>query len=243
MDRPLYPVFEMRELSSPAPAGNRILACLPDEARGYIVERAETRPIRAGDILFEEGASITHTIFPHDGLVSLIARMENGRTVEKSLIGPEGFLGFAIVMGGDTVFGRAVVQVAGHALWLSVADAHSALRRYDCLHAAMLRFTKGHMAQLMESIACASMHTARQRVARWLLQAHDRVAGDRFHITQETVATLLALRRATVNEICADLASAGAIAYHRGVLNITDRDRLRDNACECYDRIRTAISA
>lgn len=233
----------MKELSSPAPVGNRILACLPDEARGYIEERAETRSIRAGDILFEEGAAITHAIFPHDGLVSLIARMQNGRTVEKSLIGPEGFLGFAIVMGGDTVFGQAVVQVAGRASWLAVADAHSALRRYEALREAMLRFTKGHMAQLMESLACASLHTARQRVSRWLLQAHDRVAGDEFHITQETVATLLALRRATVNEICAGLASAGAISYHRGVLSITDRGRLLDSACECYGRIRLATSA
>jgi len=233
----------MKELSPPAPAGNRILAGLPDEARGYIEERAETRPIAAGDILFEEGASITHAIFLHDGIVSLIARMENGRTVEKSLIGSEGFLGFGLVMGGDTVFGQAVVQVAGHASWLAVADARSALRRYESLHAAMLRFAKGHMAQLMESLACASTHTARQRVARWLLQVHDRVAGDRFHITQEAVASLLALRRATVNEICTELANAGAISYHRGVLDIIDRGRLRDNACECYDRIRIATSA
>lgn len=79
-------------------------------------------------------------------------------------------------------------------------------------------------------------------MARWLLQAHDRVAGDEFHITQEAVATLLALRRATVNAVCTDLMSAGAISYHHGAVSVTDRGRLLGRACECYGRIRMAAS-
>lgn len=226
--------------SSLKPEGNRIFASLPPEVRNHIEERSETRRMRPGDVVFDEGATVTHVVFPHEGVVSLIARMDNGRTVEKSLIGSEGFLGFAIVMGGKTVFGRSVVQVAGHASWLPVAEVHAALLRYDCLREEMLRFTKAHIAQLMESLACASLHNAQQRVSRWLLQAHDRVSGNKFHITQEAVATLLALRRATVNAVCADLANTGAISYHRGTVNVIDRDRLLDNACECYGRIRMA---
>lgn len=224
------------------PEGNRIFAALPREVRAHIEQRCQTRPMKPGDVVFEEDATVTHVVFPHEGVVSLIARMENGRTVEKSLIGSEGFLGFAIIMGGKTVFGRSVVQVAGHASWLPVADVHAALLQYECLREAMLRFTKAHIAQLMESLACASLHNAQQRVSRWLLQAHDRVSGNEFQITQETVATLLALRRATVNAVCADLANAGAISYRRGTVSVIDRDRLLDNVCECYGRIRMAAA-
>lgn len=232
----------MNASSSPKPQGNRIFAALPREVRDHLEERSQTRQMKPGDVVFDEGATVTHLVFPHEGVVSLIARMENGRTVEKSMIGWEGFLGFTIVMGGKTVFGRSVVQVRGHASWLPVAEARVAMLRYECLRDAMLHFTKAHIAQLMESLACTSLHGARQRVSRWLLQAHDRVSGDEFHITQETVAALLALRRATVNAVCADLANAGAISYHRGAVTILDRKALLDSACECYRRIQLAAA-
>ncbi len=232
----------MTNSSPPRPAFNRILLSLPQDARSFLEERAETREMKPGDVIFEEGAVVTHAVFPHEGVISLIATMENGRCVEKSLIGPEGFVGFAIAMGGKTVLGQSVVQVAGRASWVPATEVEAALARFDCLREAMLRFTKAHIAQLMESLACTSMHSAEQRVSRWLLHAHDRVAGDTFHITQETVATLLALRRATVNAICSELMETGAISYHRGALSVIDRGRLLDRACECYGRIQMAAS-
>ncbi len=235
-------VLIMTDHSPPTQAFNKVLASLPPEVRSFLERRAEKKEMKAGDVIFEEGAVITHAVFPHEGVISLIANMENGRGVEKSLIGPEGFLGFAIAMGGKTVLGRSVVQVAGNASWVPVAEVEVALLRFECLREALLRFTKAHISQLMESLACTSLHSAEQRVSRWLLQAHDRVAGDTFHITQETVATLLALRRATVNAVCTDLMDTGAISYHRGALRVIDRNRLLDKACECYGRIQMAAS-
>ena len=232
----------MNHSLAPAQPGNKLLASLSPEARQFMEDRAELRRMKAGDVVFDEGATVTHAVFPHDGVVSLIARMENGRSVEKSLIGSEGFLGFVIVMGGKTVFGRSVVQVAGSASWVPIERVEAALTRFAGVREAMLRFTKAHIAQLMESIACTSLHSAEQRVARWLLHAHDRVAGDDFHITQESIAALLALRRATVNAACTELMSAGAISYHRGAVRVTDRGRLLGRACECYGRILKAAS-
>lgn len=227
----------------PPQAYNRILLSLPPEVRGFLDNHTDIRPMKAGDVIYDSGNSITHAVFPHEGVVSLMADMQSGRSVEKSLIGPEGFLGFAIAMGGKSALGRSVVQVAGHASWIPVDVLQVAMLRYDCLREALLRFTHAHIAQLMESLACTSLHSAEQRVSRWLLQAHDRVAGDTFHITQETVATLLALRRATVNAVCSELMDAGAISYHRGAMSVIDRERLMDKACECYGRIQTAAMA
>ena len=232
----------MNHASASAGPYNRLLAALSPEARQFMEQRAEMRRMNAGDVVFEEEATVTHAVFPHEGVVSLIAPMENGRSVEKSLIGSEGFLGFVIVMGGKTVFGRSVVQVAGSASWVPVDRVEEALVRFSCVRDVMLRFTKAHMAHLMESLACASLHSAEQRVARWLLHTHDRVEGDAFHVTQESIAALLALRRATVNAACTELMSAGAISYHRGAVRVTDRDRLLGRACGCYGRIRKAES-
>lgn len=190
-----------------------------------------------GDVIFEDGAPVTHAVFPHEGVVSMIAEMENGRSVEKSSVGPEGFLGFTHIMGGGPSLGKSVVQIAGSAAWVSIGHFDIALERFQCVRETMLRYAKSHTVQLMESVACNSLHTAEQRVARWLLHAHDRVNGDTFYLTQETLARLLALRRATVNAICAGLMNVGAISYHRGTLSVTDRSRLHEQACGCYERI------
>jgi len=223
-----------------APLRNKILTSIQPAAQEFFRTHAQKRKMNTGDVIFEDGGLVSHAVFPHEGVVSIIAEMENGRSVEKSSIGPEGFLGFTLIMGGGNALGRSVVQVPGYASWVTIADVDVALGRFQCVREITLRYAKSHTVQLMESVACNSLHTAEQRVARWLLHAHDRVDGDTYYLTQEAIARLLALRRATVNAICTDLMNAGAISYHRGSLRITDRQTLHDRACECYDRIRRA---
>lgn len=222
------------------PAHNRVLALVQPGAREFFLQKAETRELKTGDVILTEGTPVTHVIFPHEGVVSIIAEMADGRSVEKSSVGNEGFVGLALIMGGGLSFGRWVVQVPGSASWVSIEDLDVALERFQCVREIMLRYAKAHTLQLMESVACNSLHTAQQRIARWLLNAHDRVYGDTFYLTQESISKLLALRRATVNTVCSDLMVSGAISYHRGYLTITDRNVLQSHACECYQRVRDA---
>lgn len=196
------------------------------------------RSLTTGELIYENEAVVTHTIFPHDCVISIMAEMSDGRSVEKASIGREGFVGLPVILGGGRTFGRCVVQVPGNASWLSVADLDVALQEFRCVRKVMLRYAKSFTLQLMESVACNSLHTAEQRVIRWLLHAHDRVGGDNFYLTQEAVSNLLALRRATVNAVCSELQAVGGITYHRGHLTVTDREVLNSRVCECYARIR-----
>lgn len=77
-----------------------------------------------------------------------------------------------------------------------------------------------------------------QRCARWLLMTHDRVRADSFPLTQEFLGQMLAVRRASVNEVASELQEQGLIRYHRGVIEIVDRERLEELACECYQIIK-----
>lgn len=219
---------------------NRVLALVRPEAREFFRQKAETRELRTGDVILADGAPVTHVIFPHEGVISIVAEMADGRSVEKTSVGNEGFVGLALIMGGGASFGRWVVQVPGTASWVSIEDLDVALEKFQCVREIMLRYAKAHTLQLMESVACNSLHTAQQRIARWLLSAHDRVCGDTFYLTQESISKLLALRRATVNTVCSDLMNSGAISYHRGSLTVADRTVLQSHACECYQRIRDA---
>ena len=83
-------------------------------------------------------------------------------------------------------------------------------------------------------VACNRVHVIEQRLARWLLMSHDRVLGDEFLLTQEFLAQMMGVRRASVSEAAAEFQAAGLIHYTRGMMTITDRAGLEDRACECY---------
>lgn len=217
---------------------NRILKSLRPAAQQFIAERVITRRVFAGEVINEDNQPFTHAVFPHEGVISLMARMSDGKSVEKTSIGLEGFLGFVHIMGGGEAVSRSVVQVPGYASWLSIAHLDEALEEFTCVRETMLRYAKSLIVQLMETVACNSLHSAEQRIVQWLLLAHDRVDGDLFSITQQAVADVLGLRRATVSEVCSQLMAAGLLNYARGEIEVRQREGLESRACECYGRIR-----
>ena len=216
---------------------NMVIRALRPDGQRFLAERSITREMRAGEIIYEDGAPFTHAVFPHEGVLSLMAVMQDGRSVEKTSIGLEGFLGFVLLMGGGNAISRSVVQVPGYASWIAIPDLDQALETYPCVLQVMLRYAKILITQTMETVACNSLHMAEHRVSRWLLHAHDRVAGDKFQITQQSVSEVLGLRRATVSEVCSRLQDAGIIAYSRASLAVLDRAALESRSCECYKRI------
>lgn len=230
------------ELPPPAAAEvrNRVILQLRPAAQEFLARRSLTRETYVGEVIYEDGAPFTHAVFPHEGVISLMATMENGKTVEKTSIGVEGFLGFALIMGGGNSISRSVVQVPGYASWLSIADLDEALIEFVCVREAMLNYARSLITQVMESVACNSMHSAEQRISRWLLQARDRVSGDRFLLTQQSLGEVLGLRRQTVSEVCSQLQERGILDYSRGALTIVDRAALEEHSCECYWRVRRA---
>jgi len=221
--------------------GNRLLDLLSPSARSYFDSHQILRPMTTGELLYEEDEPFTHAIFPHTGVISLMAEMDNGRGVEKASIGNEGYVGFAIMLGGGTAISRSVVRIGGMASWLPVTSIDYALTAFPCVHDVMIRYGKALVAQLMQAVACNSLHSAEQRIARWLLHAHDRMGDDRFLITQESLSQVLGLRRATVGAAYASLLNAGTIDYTRGELTIRDRSALEARCCECYNRITRAF--
>ena len=220
---------------------NRIIQALQPNAIRFLEERAIVRRLSLGQILHEEGDPIPHAIFPHEGVISLMAEMEDGRSVQKVSVGKEGFIGICCVLGGGTAISKAVVQVEGYASWISIDDLDAAYAEYPCVGIALLHYAKSLTVQLMESVACNTLHGAEQRVSRWLLSAHDRVSSDTFKLTQKTLSEVLGLRRATVNSVSKSLMDRGAISYSRGTVTITGRHQLEAAACRCYGRIRNAF--
>jgi DNA-binding FadR family transcriptional regulator len=68
--------------------------------------------------------------------------------------------------------------------------------------------------------------------------AQDDISADEFPLTHEFLAQMLGVRRASISEVMSELQEAGLIASRRGRVVISDRQRLKTAACECYRVIR-----
>jgi CRP-like cAMP-binding protein len=126
------------------------------------------------------------------------------------------------------------VQIGGSAI---VMGRQTVLRGLDAcprLRAVLHAHADAFSAQLMQSVACNTMHTAEQRLARYLLTCVDRTGNMVIPTTQEFMAATLGVRRPTVSLVAQALQTAGLIRYQRGSTTIVDREGLEKVACPCY---------
>ena len=230
----------MPELPQPADLHrrNRLLAALPPEAFAFLVERLTLAEVATGEMIYEEDQTITHAVFPHDCTLSVVAVMADGRSAEAGSIGNEGCFGIASGFADRRATNRCVVQVAGAASLLPIERLNEAMAQQVVIRDLLMRYVKAVLYKTQRYVACSSVHTADMRCCRRLLMMHDRVPDDTFALTQDELARILGVRRATVGQICAGLQEAGIIRYSRGTMTVLDRTRLESASCECYGEVR-----
>jgi len=192
-------------------------------------------------MLYDGGDDIEHVYFPHTGMVSLVAVMQSGATVETATIGRGGVIGASAGLGARSTFGRAIVQLAGTAAFISAAQFRAAANQSQAVRDLIVRYNELLLAQVQQSVACNALHALEARLCRWLLQTHDCVDGDVIPLTQEFLGQMLGVRRTTVTIAARLLQSAGLIRYRRGHIQILDRAALEDIACECHAAVKHNI--
>ena len=105
---------------------NRFLAILPPYDFSLLAPHLRTSRLERGVMLHDVGEEIEHVYFPHSGMVSLVAVMQSGATVETASIGRSGVIGASAGLGAHSTFARAIAQLPGTATWLSAAQFHAA---------------------------------------------------------------------------------------------------------------------
>jgi CRP-like cAMP-binding protein len=175
-------------------------------------------------------------------MISMVAELPGGRSVEVASIGREGAVGGIVSCGHAPAFSRADVLIGGSAYRLPMKALEDAKRRSPFIANLFCRYSDYLLSQVMESVACNTFHSIPERAARWLLHVQDR-AGDRIELTQEAFAALLGVQRTTVNAVIQELASEGLIATGRGTVRVLDRAGLKHRACICYRRLQDHYDA
>jgi CRP-like cAMP-binding protein len=218
----------------PTPPRNQLLALLSPE--DFAELRPSLRPVELSlrQILHEPNKPIDFVYFPESGWISMVAYLEDGDAAEVGLIGREGMVGLPVLLGGDSDDLEAMVQCSGTALRMETAAFRDALERLPAFRTLLFRHALVHHGQVVRTAACNGRHQTDQRLARWLLMAHDRAEGDEFPMTHEFLSMMLGLRRAGITVAAGLLQKAGFIRYERGRIEVTDRPGLESVACECY---------
>jgi CRP-like cAMP-binding protein len=223
---------------SRAPIQNRILAALPAEEYYRLAKHLTPVPLRLADVLYEPEGRITEVYFINSGVVSLVAHLKDGGSVEVGLLGNEGMVGLSVVLGDNVSPNEAIVQIADGAMRMSADALREELKRGGALLGLLLRTTLAMLKQVSQTAACNGSHTIGERLARWLLMCHDRVPGDELELTQEFIAQMLGIRRSGVSEAAIVLQNKGLISYSRGRISVLNRAGLEEFACECYEIVK-----
>src|SRR5262249_54783587 len=88
---------------------NRFLATLPPHDFALLAPHLRTIALERWTILHDVGEEIEHVHFPHTGMVSLVAVMQSGATVETATVGRGGVIGASAALGARGTLGRAIV--------------------------------------------------------------------------------------------------------------------------------------
>ncbi len=98
----------------------------------------------------------------------------------------------------------------------------------------MLRFAQSFLIQATHTAISNGSAKLEERLARWLLMAHDRIDGDELPLIHDFLALMLGVRRPGVTVAIHSLEGQGLIEAARGVIRVIDRKGLEEVANASY---------
>jgi CRP-like cAMP-binding protein len=207
------------------------------------IDRLELRPV---ELLVEHemeypGSPIGHLFFIEDGVGSMTSTFKDGSQSEVGLFGYESVIGVSALMGTKRSLNRIYMQIAGSGYMSPVECAQAEFARGGDFQRLALRYVQVQLTQATQSAACNAKHDVEQRLSRWLLLCADRSKRRTFNISQQFLADMLGVTRASVSVIAGQLRRDGLIEYSRNEIYIPSIEALEKKACECYTVLKNHL--
>jgi CRP-like cAMP-binding protein len=221
---------------------NTVLLSIPDAEFSILRPHLEPVALPRYQILYEQAGKIEHCYFLNDGMISLVVITSDGRSVEVGICGRQEVVGASLTFGVNYSAMRAIVQLPGSGLRIDSEVLSDKITECPTLRRSSERLLLTQQLQVAQLAACNRLHEVDQRLARWLLMCQDTVDAIRLPLTHEFIAQMLGTGRPTVTIAAGVLERAGLIENTRGAVQITNRKRLEDAACECYGAIQNLRS-
>jgi CRP-like cAMP-binding protein len=213
---------------------NRLLQALPPAELDQLLPEFERVDVCKGEVLICVGTSLEFAYFPEGGLSSDLVVTGEGRRVEVGCFGFESMLSVATVLGVDCAPHEVQVEVGGPWLRIRIEALRGAMQRSPALLNLLLRYTHTAMMTLGQTAMSNAVFSIEERLARWILMAHDRLEGDEIPLTHDFLAIMLGTTRSSVTLAMQAVEGYGAIRAQRSLIIVLDRGMLYDLAGRSY---------
>ena len=213
---------------------NRLLAALARDDLNLLEPHLSLLPLERRHVVELPGRAIDYVYFMETAIASVVAVNGKDERIEVGLIGCEGMSGVAVVMGDRRTVNSTYIQVPGEALRIEANVLRDKCNTSRTLHALLLRFAEVSMIQAAQTAVANGRAKLDQRLARWLLMAHDRTVANEVPLTHEFLAMMLGVRRASVTVALDGFEKRGLIGARRGMITVLKRKTIEDVAGSFY---------
>ncbi len=212
---------------------NYLLKTLNRDDADWLRPHLKPIELKARDQLENPNKLVESVFFIEMGIAAVISISGKFR-IAIGLIGCEGASGLPLILGNTHSSHLTVKLSEGAALCLTANALRNAMERSPKLRRLFLRYVLAFNHQVAHTALSNAKSSVQQRVARWVLMTHDRVAKDDIPLTHELIASMIGIRRAGVSVVLAQLQNAGLIDIGRGHLHVLNRRGIRDIAGYFY---------
>lgn len=213
---------------------NRLLQKMSGEDWLLVAPHLEAVTLKERQVVEVPGKPITHVYFIEIGVVSVVAVNAEDHRIEVGVIGNEGLTGVPLIMGDKSAQHSTYMQIGGNGLRIPADKFVTALRQSESLNGLMLKSAQAFMIQTAHTALANGRAKLEERLARWLLMAHDRLDTAAVPLTHEFLAVMLGVRRAGVTVALHSFERRGLIATKRGQLTLIDRAGIEQVAGSFY---------
>jgi CRP-like cAMP-binding protein len=214
---------------------NKLLSSLSKSDFGLLEPHLAPVTLSLRKVLEKPNKRIDVAYFLERGFASVVAVQGKGnKEVEVGLIGREGMTGMPIVLGDHRTPHSTYIQAAGYGQCIRATDLRQAIWSSRSLQDTFLKFVQAFGVQTAHTAICNARSHIDQRLARWLLMAHDRLETECLPLTDEFLSLMLAVRRAGVTEAIHALEVRGLISRTRGRITMRNRRGVEALAGEAY---------
>jgi CRP-like cAMP-binding protein len=167
------------------PFDNVLFSAVPRAQYDLLIRpHLTSHALAQGSKLLESGEEFDQVYFPHNGMISLLVVLNDGKSIETATMGREGVVGAMAGLGLYKSLVRVVVQLPMGSQ-ISSSQFRKAAAHSDAILALCVRYNEVMLTQARSAAACNALHPVKQQFCRWLLQSADRAGGDTIALTQD----------------------------------------------------------
>src|SRR4051794_17879939 len=145
---------------------NHFISNLPELDRQVLQPHLRTVELEHGKILHRAGDVVERMYFPHDGVISFIVGMSDGRFVEAGMFGRNSVVSPAAALDGPIALNQAVVQAKGRGSVIDTSVMRRLAREHEAIRVALASHEQMMSAHSQQVAACNALHELEARLCR-----------------------------------------------------------------------------